>query len=145
MGEELGIYNPEIEILIVDDNQQYSFLLAKTLQGAFGYRRVTTYISGEQAFDAIKAQPDRFKLLFVDYQFPSGMSGGDLLRMLSLHNLLKGKVAFLITSEPNTDNVNEALAAGALGVVAKPFDRESLKKQLEKAQRALVVESSESF
>lgn len=144
-GEGRGIFDPEIEILIVDDNQQYSFLLSRTLQGAFGYRHVTSLFAAEPAFDLIKAEPGRFKLLFIDYQFPSGMSGGDLLRMLALHGLLKGKAAFLITSEPTTDNVGEAMAAGALGVVAKPFDREALKKQLDKAQRALEVESAESF
>jgi len=144
-GGEKAVLGADVEVLIVDDNPQYSRLLSRTLQGVFGFEHISSFASAREAFDAIKAEPGRFGLLFIDYQFPSGMSGGDLLRLLSMHNLLKGKAAFLITSEPSTDNVNEALSAGALGVVAKPFDREALRSQLEKARRALIAEDAESF
>jgi len=140
-----GIKDAQTEIMIVDDNPNYSYLLSKMLSGVFGYQRITVLSSVESAFEAIRAEPVRYKLLFIDYKFPSGVTGGDLLKMLALHNLLKDKVAFLVTSDPTVDNVNEALAAGAIAVVAKPFDREELRAQLEKAERALLSDGVESF
>jgi DNA-binding NtrC family response regulator len=140
-----GIKSPDTGILIVDDNPQYSFVLAKMLRAGFGYHNITTAASVEEGYKLISEQPGRFRLLFIDYQFPSGASGGELLRKLNIHNLLSGKIAFLITSDPTVDNVGEAMAAGALGVVAKPFDREALRVQLDKAQRAVIAASAESF
>lgn len=137
-----SIISPETPVLIVDDNPQYTLVLKKMLQAAFGYQNITSVESTEEAFDLLKAEPDRFRLLFVDYMFPSGDGGGALLRKLNQDSLLQGKVAFLITSEPTIDNMKEALSAGAQGVVAKPFDREGLRRQIEKAERAMQVKES---
>lgn len=132
-------------VLIIDDNVQYSKVLTKMLQQGFGYQNITVVHTLEEGYKLIAENPTEFKLLFIDFRFPTGGTGGDLLKRLSDERLLEAKAAFLITSEPNVDNVKMANDSGAMGVVAKPFDREQLKKQLEKAKRSILVDSNDSF
>ncbi len=132
-------------ILIVDDNLQYSEILKRVLGQGMGYSNITAVHSTAEAFELLSREPQRFSLLFVDYRFPEGETGGELLERLKSERLLSDKVAFLITSEPNVDNQRQALNAGARGVVAKPFNRKVLEEQLEKAQRSLDADQNESF
>lgn len=139
------ISNPDTPILIVDDNTQYSQILTKMLQGVLGYTEVVSVDSTTKAYDLISADPSRFRLLFVDFHFPGGETGGKLLQRLNQATLLQDKIAFVITSEPSIENTKLAVDCGACGVVAKPFDRNELKKQLEKARRSVQAEDVEGF
>lgn len=132
-------------VLIVDDNQQYIQILRRMLEGAFGYKNITLVETPEAAVQALSGAPEGAGLIFVDYNLSASASGVDLLNQLRGAGCLKNRVAFLITADPTVDNVQEALKAGALGVVAKPFDRSELAKQLEKAERFVVAESTDSF
>ncbi len=138
----VSIKSPDLPILIIDDNVQYVQVLTRLLAQAFGYKDVTSTDSIDQGYELIAREPSRFGLLFIDYNFPSGQTGGELLKRLQKDKLLDGKVAFLITSEPTPENVKEATLAGAVGVVAKPFDREQLRSQLVKAEKILSVEEN---
>ncbi len=139
------IKDPTLQILIVDDSVQYTQVLKRILEKAFGYMNVSSVSSPSLAYEIIHDTPEKYSLLFVDYNFPGEQSGGQFLKQLQKTGLLENKVAFLITSEPTADNLKEAQSAGASGVVAKPFDRLDLQKQLEKADRALQVDLGESF
>lgn len=141
----MNVDDPANPVLIIDDNPQYTALLSKMLSGVFGYTDITTKSSLQDGYETITESPTKFKLVFIDFRFPTGETGADLLRKLASEHLLEDKVAFLITSEPNADNVKAAAQAGAMGVVAKPFDRGELKKQLEKASRAMSARSIDSF
>lgn len=133
------------KVLIVDDNRQFATVLKKTLEGAFGFTSVTCIDNIAEAYQTIEGEPDRFGLLFIDFRFPSGETGGELLEKLAAADLIKGKAAFLITSEPTPENLAQAVAAGALGVLAKPFDRADLARHISNAERRLAMESAESF
>lgn len=139
-----NILDKSTRILIVDDNTMYVQVLSKMLKNALGYEIITAVDSIEKGYRELKSNPNGFDLLFVDFRFPSGETGADLLRRLQQEHLLVEKIVFLITSEPSVDNVKEAKDAGAVGVVAKPFDREELKKQLERASR-FFSEPQDSF
>lgn len=137
--------DPSAPVLIVDDNVQYAQLLKRILQSGFGFSSITVVDSPENALNVINQEPSYFRLLFVDYQFPGGLTGGDLLGYLKEKKMLEGKAAFLITADPTMDNLKQAMAAGAKGVVAKPFDRQELKKQLQKAERSMEMKEDDSF
>lgn len=139
------ITDPLTPIMIVDDNLQYSSILKRMLEGAFGYSEITVVDRIDDAYELIVDEPDYFRLLFVDYNFPEGRTGGELLTRLKAEGVSEGIIMFLITSDPTSENVSEALNAGALGVVAKPFDRGELVKQLEKAHRTFLAQNTESF
>lgn len=140
-----SLRDPDTAVLIVEDNAQYAHILRAMLSGRFGYSNITHCSSTSEAYKAISQDPQRYRLLFVDYHFPGEETGGSLLSRLREEALLKGKVAFLITSEPTMDNLKEALAAGARGVVAKPFDSKELQRQILKAERALETDAGEGF
>lgn len=140
-----SIKESETSILIVEDNLQYSQVLKRLLQGTFGYNNITTVEDTNRAYELIEKQPEKFRLLFVDYHFPSGETGGLLLEKLRDAKLLDDKIAFLITSEPTMENMKQAHEAGAIGVVAKPFNREAIRDQLELAERAVIAANTESF
>ncbi len=143
--DQTGIMAPETEVLIVDDNPQYSLVLSKILEASFGYKHITKVTSTEAARELIAQDPDRFKLLFVDYRFPDGHSGGELLEALKRNELMKDKVAFLVTSEPTPENMKQARDSGAVSVLAKPFDRDALRRNLEKAERTLGGQEWDEF
>ena len=131
-------------ILIVDDNPQYSLVLQRILQSVFQFECISVCDTLAAGYAALKQQRGFYKLIFVDFRFPGTETGAELLVKLAREGLLKDVSAFLITSEPTVDNMKMAHSAGAVGVVAKPFDRDELAKQLEKASRLIKLES-ESF
>lgn len=139
------LLNQTSPVLIVDDNPQYTMVLRKILEGGFGFTEVISVESTDQAFSLLTESPEKFKFLFVDFRFQGTETGGDLLQRLGSAGLLENKAVFLITSEPTADNMKQALSAGALGVVAKPFDREDLKRKLEAAARVLSMNQKDSF
>ena len=132
-------------VLIVDDSTQYAAVLTRLLSGVFGFKDITTVDNTKQAYDLVQANPERFRLMFVDYNFPDGHTGGELLARLNQSKLMQERVAFLITSEPTPENLKQATSAGALGVVAKPFDRAELKNQIDKARQRIQTDNAESF
>lgn len=145
MGADTSsLLNVATPILIVDDNPQYSQLLKKILIAAFGYSEITCVESLEAASALVFSQSAPFLLYFVDYRFPGSARGTDFLLQLQKGGYLEKAVAFLITSEPTPENAKVATAHGAYGVVAKPFDREELRRQIEGADRLIKV-SRDSF
>jgi DNA-binding NtrC family response regulator len=134
-------FDTNTPILIVDDNPQYSMVLQRILQSAFKFESIAVCDTLAAGYAALKRQTGFYKVLFVDFRFPGTETGAELLVKLSREGLLAGVSAFLITSEPTVDNMKMALGAGAVGVVAKPFDRDELARQLDKAARVKNFES----
>ncbi|MCB0337259.1 MAG: response regulator [Bdellovibrionales bacterium] len=145
MTKNLDISKPETPILIVDDNHQYTNVLIKILERSFGYKNITAVDSPQDAQRLLNEDSGRFKLLFVDYHFPDGETGGNLLKALRDKHILEQVVSFLITSEPNSDNVKEVQSLGVDGVVAKPFSRTALEQQLAKVQRSMSIDEDDAF
>jgi len=139
------ILGPETKVLIVDDNTHYSAILKKTLEASFAYTDITILDCPQEAHAYLRACKLQPQLMFVDFRYPSGMNGCEFLAQLKNEGLMEGKTTFLITSEPTVENMKLAVSAGALGVVAKPFDRAELKRQIEMAKRSLQSASVDSF
>ncbi len=135
---------PQTRILIVDDNPQYARILRMMLERTMGYSDVRTVETTEAGRELLDAQNNEFQIIFVDFHFPNGKTGGALLEELKAKGKLDGLTAFLITAEPSMESMKQALAAGARGVVAKPFDSSELRRQLEKAERARIILSDDS-
>jgi response regulator of citrate/malate metabolism len=135
--ESLGILASSCEVLIVDDSTQYARILTKMLYHLFGFETVTHIASPEEALVKVCSEPQRWKILFIDYNFPSGFSGVSLLEELNSKGLLGEQAVFLVTSAPSAENVKAAVAAGAFGIIAKPFDQNELRRQLENAARRI--------
>jgi len=132
-------------VLIVEDSSHYSLVLERLLSRGLGYNEIHVLSTTEEAYTTIKENPDRYAILFVDFNFPTGDNGAQLLAKLRDDGLLEGKIALVITSDPSLENARAATASGAMGLVAKPFDAHQLKVQLEKAKRAFFADSQDYF
>ena len=137
--------NADTPILIVDDSTEFSRLLSRLLSGVFGFKSITVLSSTDEAYERVSNNPGEFKLMFLDFHFPSGRNGGELLTAFAESGWVSGKVIFLMSSDPTAEALQRVLKAGAAGIITKPFDREELKRQLERAERLAAEDSEESF
>jgi DNA-binding NtrC family response regulator len=137
MGSSANTYFENQTVLIVDDSESYASVLRRLLSAGLGVKEVQCCTSPQAAEELLATDPMRFSMLFVDFRFPAGGSGVELLERIQA-SVPVDVVRFLITSEPTPENVKRALAAGASAVVAKPFDRAALSQQVSNALRRRV-------
>ena len=107
-----------MKFLIVDDSQAMQTIVRRQLEKA-GYHGVEfkTAYDGEEALEVIRNwEPD---LVISDWHMPQ-MTGLELLQEIQTQ-MLNINVG-LVTTETSSAKVTEALEAGALFVVHKPFE-----------------------
>jgi len=111
-----------MKFLIVDDSQAMQTIVRRQLEKA-GYHGVEfkTAYDGEEALDTIRNwEPD---LVISDWHMPQ-MTGIELLKEIQAQ-MLNINVG-LVTTETSSARVSEALEAGALFVIHKPFETSEL-------------------
>ena len=117
---------PFVNLLIVDDEASLRDFLSIVFEEE-GWR-VDTAASVAEAHVAIQRQePD---VVLCDLMLPDG-SGIDLVRDVKAQS--PGIVFVMITAHTSTRSAVEALKAGAVDYIAKPFDIEELKIVVRKA------------
>ena len=104
-------------LLLVDDEPMNRDALGRRLLRA-GYR-VLTAENGAQALDIAAA--DRIDLVLLDVMMP-GMDGIETLRRLRESHSISDLPVIMVTAKDSSDNVVEALDAGANDYVTKPVD-----------------------
>ena len=113
-------------ILYVEDDpdiQQIAVMVLETISG-FTLKACS---SGAEALQcAIDFKPD---LILLDVMMP-GMDGPETLRELRKFPELEHTPTVFMTAKVQPQEVQEYLAMGALGVIAKPFDPMSLADEL---------------
>jgi len=118
----------QAHLLVVDDEQMLRDLLSDSL-GRMGYR-ITTAANGEEAVACYRSQPGDFDLVFLDMTMPK-LSGFDTLMQLQK---VDPKVRVLVTSGyANSDELHATLRAGALGLVIKPYNMDTLARRIKQA------------
>ena len=118
--------NMPITVAIVEDNDKLRGTLARLLDRAAGFRCVSQYPSAE---DALKGLPQvRPDVVLMDINLP-GMNGVECVRQLK--QLIPETQVMMLTVYEDTENIFNALAAGAGGYLLK---RTSSKELLEAIQ-----------
>ena len=103
-----------ITISIVEDNDKLRGTLAKVIGRADGFRFVSDYCSAEEALaDLPKVRPE---VVLMDINLP-GMNGVECVRKLKA--LLPQTQVMMLTVYEDTENIFNALAAGASGYLLK--------------------------
>lgn len=109
-----------MKILIADDSRAMRMIVTRTLRqaGLSGHELIEAE-NGRQALDLVaQNQPD---LILSDWNMPE-MTGYDFLRSLRASG---NTTPFcFVTSEGSEEMRDMATAAGALGLIAKPFTAE---------------------
>ena len=103
-----------IAISIVEDNDKLRGTLAKVIGRAEGFRFVSDYSNAEDALAGLpKVKPD---VVLMDINLP-GMNGVECVRKLK--PLLPQTQVMMLTVYEDTENIFNALAAGANGYLLK--------------------------
>jgi DNA-binding NtrC family response regulator len=105
-----------------------------------GYKSVVSVPTLDEAYDLLCNCGEQFPVLFLDYHFPNGRTGAELLERLKAKNLLDGRVTFFITAEPAVQKAIEANMNGLAGVVSKPFNVDRLNTLISRVDRDLQME-----
>jgi two-component system chemotaxis response regulator CheY len=109
-----------MNVLIVDDSKAMRMIISRTIrQAGYGDGVLREASDGAEALAAI--QTDEPDLVLSDWNMPE-MNGIELLRALRETGC---NVRFgFVTSESTTDMREQAIAAGAEFLIAKPFTAE---------------------
>ena len=115
-----------MRFLIVDDSKAMRMIVARVLrQAGYGGSEFVEASDGAEALGAIRA--GRFDLVLSDWNMPR-LSGIELLQAVRDEGI---DVPFgLVTAESTAEMREQALDAGALFVIAKPFTGEAFREVL---------------
>jgi DNA-binding NarL/FixJ family response regulator len=103
-----------ITVSIVEDNEKLRGTLARVLNRAEGFRCVSLYPSAEDALkDLPETKPD---VVLMDINLP-GMNGVECVRQLK--KILPQVQVMMLTVYEDTENIYDALTAGASGYLLK--------------------------
>ncbi|MBS0663085.1 MAG: response regulator [Verrucomicrobia bacterium] len=114
-------------ILVIDDSVQVREAMASCLPGA-GHS-VVLALDGESGLD--KADPAWIDLVLLDVELPR-MSGIEVCRALKRDRRLARIPVLMMTGRPTPAVERQALAAGAVVMLGKPFSLEKLLAEVER-------------
>lgn len=119
-----------ISVSIVEDNDKLRGTLAKVIGRADGFRFASDYGSAEDALAGLpKVKPD---VVLMDINLP-GMNGVECVRKLK--TLLPATQVMMLTVYEDTENIFNALAAGASGYMLKRTPAKELLDAIRDVQR----------
>lgn len=119
-----------ITISIVEDNDQLRGTLARVIGRAEGFQCLSHYGNAEDALkDLPKVSP---AVVLMDINLP-GMNGVECVRRLK--QLLPQTQVMMLTVYEDTENIFNALAAGASGYMLKRTPREELLEAIREVHR----------
>jgi DNA-binding NarL/FixJ family response regulator len=110
-----------IKVSIVEDNEQLRGTLARLIGKADGFQFVSQYESAEAALEGLPK--DRPEVVLMDINLP-GISGVECVRRLKRSS--PEISAVMLTAYEDTENIFNALAAGANGYLLKRAPRAEL-------------------
>ena len=103
-----------ITVSIVEDNEQLRGTLARVISRADGFRCLSHYGDGESALEGLPK--DAPEVVLMDINLP-GMNGVECVRRLK--QIAPATLVVMLTVYEDTENIFNALAAGAAGYLLK--------------------------
>jgi DNA-binding NarL/FixJ family response regulator len=119
-----------ITVSIVEDNEQLRGTLARVINRAEGFRCLSQYPDAEAAVEALPR--DRPDVVLMDINLP-GMNGVECVRRLK--QLAPDSLVIMLTVYEDTENIFNALAAGASGYLLKRTPRAELLDAIREVHR----------
>jgi DNA-binding NarL/FixJ family response regulator len=119
-----------LTVSIVEDNDKLRETLARALNRAEGFRCPSQYANAEDALKGLPKDPPN--VVLMDINLP-GMNGVDCVRHLK-HLLAETQIVMLTVYE-DTDNIFNALKAGATGYMLKRTTQAELLEAIREVHR----------
>ena len=119
-----------IQVSIVEDNDQLRGTLARLINRAEGFACLSQYPTAEAALEGLPK--DRPQVVLMDINLP-GLSGVECVRRLK--QVTPEISAVMLTAYEDTENIFNALAAGANGYLLKRAPRAELLAAIREVNR----------
>ncbi|MGA2749753.1 MAG: response regulator transcription factor [Verrucomicrobiota bacterium] len=119
-----------IKVSIVEDNEQLRGTLARLISRADGFQCVSQYPTAEAALEGLPK--DRPQVVLMDINLP-GLNGVECVRRLK--QAAPDIAAVMLTAYEDTENIFNALAAGAAGYLLKRAPRAELLQAIREVHR----------
>jgi DNA-binding NarL/FixJ family response regulator len=119
-----------ISVSIVEDSEQVRNTLTKLIDRAEGFSCLSQYANAETALEGLPN--DKPDVIIMDINLP-GMNGVECVRQLK--QKLPGAQVMMLTAYEDTENIFNALAAGASGYMLKRTPRDELLAAISEVQR----------
>ena len=119
-----------ITVAIVEDNDQLRATLARMLDKAEGFHCISQHATAEAALEALPKEPP--EVVLMDINLP-GINGVECVRRLKQAN--PKILAVMLTAYEDTENIFNALAAGAAGYLLKRAPRAEILDAIREVQR----------
>ncbi len=119
-----------ITVSIVEDNEQLRTTLAKVINRAEGFRCVSHYGTAEAALEALPK--DGPEVVLMDINLP-GINGVECVRKLK--QVAPSIMVVMLTVYEDTENIFNALAAGAAGYLLKRTKSAELLEAIREVRR----------
>jgi len=117
-----------IRALIVDDSSVMRKIVERSLRQVGLESLVVVEVgSGVEGFETLKAK--RVDLILSDINMPA-MDGLEFVRQLRNQQLAEGVPVVMITTESSEEHVKQAIEAGAMGYIRKPFTADQVKQKI---------------
>jgi two-component system chemotaxis response regulator CheY len=112
--------------LVIDDSRAMRMIIGQMLR-EIGVE-VLEARNGLEALEHLKRNPD-VELMLVDWNMPE-MNGYDFLRAVRSQRAYDAVPILMVTSEAQSEQVTQALSAGANEYLMKPFKKDVLVAKL---------------
>ncbi|WP_109484653.1 response regulator [Occallatibacter savannae] len=119
---------PEVQALIVDDSSVMRKIVERSLrQAGLESLIVVEAGSGVEGLEVLRSR--RVDLILSDINMPA-MDGLEFVRQLRKQQLAEGVPVVMITTESSEEHVKQAIEAGAIGYIRKPFTADQVKQKV---------------
>ncbi|MFV2081393.1 MAG: response regulator [bacterium] len=123
------MYENEVEILLVEDNQEDAELTLRAFRKHNLANKVKVISDGEEAMDYIFTEgeyadreiSDRPRVIFLDLKLPK-VSGNEILKRIKSDERTKQTPVVVLTSSKEDKDLSECYENGANSYIVKPVD-----------------------
>ena len=119
-----------MKALVVDDSLVVRTIITSGIE-SMGFEAVHAG-NGQEALDILSKQASEFQLVLLDWNMPV-MNGYEAVQQIKSNDAYSHLCIVMISTESEDEKIDQALAAGANGYLAKPFSEEELAEKINKA------------
>jgi two-component system chemotaxis response regulator CheY len=118
----------EVRALIVDDSSVMRKIVERSLRQA-GLESLTVFeaASGVEGLEVLRSK--QVDIILSDINMPM-MDGLEFVRQLRAQKVAEGVPVVMITTESSEEHVKQAIEAGAMGYIRKPFTADQVKRRV---------------
>lgn len=118
----------EVRALIVDDSSVMRKIVERSLRQA-GVESLIVFEagSGAEALEVLRSR--QVDIILSDINMPI-MDGLEFVRQMRTENVAEGIPIVMITTESSEEHVKQAIEAGAMGYIRKPFTPDQVKRRV---------------